>query len=90
MKQQNKISRYLNALQNPQLDKLAVVADIFSHLSYDELNVLNKRVPRLFQSLISLNYLKRQSYEKVFNSGYQFDKGDDVCEYIGTLAYIFE
>ena len=90
MKCQNKISRYLAALQNPHLDKLAVVADIFSHLSYDELHVFKKRVPRLFQSLINLNYLKRQSFDKVFNSGYQFDKGEDICEYIGMLAYIFE
>ena len=90
MKQQNKISRYLAALQNPQLDKLGVVSEIYSNLSYDELQVFKKRVPRLFQSLVSLTYLKRQSFEKVFNSGYQFDKGDDVREYVGMLAYIFE
>lgn len=90
MKQQNKISRYLAALQNPQLDKLGVVSEIYSNLSYDELHVFEKRVPRLFHGLIGLNYLKRQSFERVFNSGYQFDKGDDFCEYIGVLAYIFE
>ena len=90
MKQQNNITKYILELQNPKTDKLAVISDALCYLSYDELIVFNKRVPRLFHSLVKLNYLKRQSYGKVGNVGYTFGKGDDVCEYIGTLAYIFE
>ena len=90
MKQQNNITKYILELQNPKTDKLAVISDALCYLSYDELKVFNKRAPRLFHSLVKLNYLKRQSYGKVGNVGYTFGKGDDVCEYIGTLAYIFE
>lgn len=90
MKKNNKISNFISLFENPKSNKLAVVSNMLCQLSYDELNVLKKRVPHLFSSLVKVNYLKRQSFNKVASSGYHFVKEDDICEYFGTLAFIFE
>ncbi|MBR6068505.1 MAG: hypothetical protein IKP45_11985 [Bacteroidales bacterium] len=90
MKENNKISNYISLFKNTKSDKLAVVANMLCQLSYDELNVLKKKVPPLFSSLAKANYLKRQSFNKVAASGYYFEKKDDICEYFGTLAFLFE
>jgi hypothetical protein len=90
MKENKKISHYISLFENPKSNKLAVVSNMLCQLSYDELNVLKKRVPHLFSSLVKVNYLKRQSFNKVASSGYYFEKEDGICEYFGTLAFIFE
>ena len=90
MKENNKISNYISLFKDPKSDKLAVISNMLCQLSYDELNLLRRRVPHLFSSLVKVNYLKRQSFNKVASSGYYFEKKDDICEYFGTLAFIFE
>lgn len=90
MKENNKISNYISLLKNPKSDKLAVISNMLCQLTYDELNVLENKTPHLFSSLVKVNYLKRQSFKKVASSGFYFEKKDDICEYFGTLAYIFK
>ena len=85
-----KISNYLSLFQDAKIDKLAVVSDMFCQLSYDELCKIQKKVPRLFGGLVKANYLKRQSFSKVASSGCVFGRDNDISEYFGTLAYIFE
>lgn len=91
MEQKNSLlSKYISLFRDPKSNKLAIVSDMLTSLTYDELIALKKKTPQLFSSLVNVNYLRRQSYNKVTTSGYYFEKGDDICEYYGTLAYIFE
>ena len=91
MKQKNSLlSKYISLFRDPKSNKLAVVSDMLTNLTYDELVTLKKKTPQLFSSLVNVNYLRRQSFNKVTTSGYYFEKGDDIYEYYGTLAYIFE
>ncbi len=85
----SQISKYISSLKR-QPDKLAVISEMLSNLSYDELIEANKKIPKIFASLINLKYLRRRSFSKIASSGYYFEKGDNICEYIGVLAYIFE
>ena len=90
MKGNNQISKYISLLKDQRSNKLVVVSEMLSNLSYDELIEANRRTPKIFASLISLKYLRRSSFGKIASSGYYFEKGENICEYIGVLAYIFE
>lgn len=77
-------------LKDQRSNKLAIVSEMLSNLSYDELIEASKKTPKIFASLINLKYLRRSSFSKIASSGCYFEKGENVCEYIGVLAYIFE
>mgnify|MGYP003312344834 CR=1 FL=1 len=86
----DKLQKYISAFSNPKIEKLGLIANILSDLSYDELHKLKVRIPKMFSSIIEVKYLKRTSFEKVASSGYLIDKKGNIVEYLGVLAYIFE
>lgn len=86
----DKLKKYISDFSNPKIEKLGLIANILSDLSYDELHKLKIRTPKIFSSIIEVKYLKRLSFEKVASSGYLIDKKENIVEYIGVLAYIFE
>lgn len=86
----NNVSKYCKLLRSPSTNKLAIISDMLSELSYDELIAMAKRASKMYSSLVKVKYLKRQSYNKVASSGYYFGKEKDICGYFGTLAFIFE
>lgn len=90
MKGNHQISKYISLLKDQRSNKLAIVSEMLSNLSYDDLIEVNKRTPKIFSSLINFKYLRRSSFGNIASSGYYFEKGENICEYIGVLAYIFE
>lgn len=87
----NKVTKYLQLLRNPKINKVDLAVSILQELNYDELCSLRNRTPIVFKSIVTANYLKRNSFESIAKSGQNFSSVEkDYIEYIGTLAYIFE
>lgn len=85
-----RISKYIPLFNRTDINKIILISDILSKLTYDEIVLLKKKVPKLFHGLFKVKYLRRCSYSEVASSGSYIQKGDDIIEYFGTLAYIFE
>ncbi len=65
----NRISFYLSQLSNSRINKVLLINDALSNLTYDELQVFRKRVPSLFRSLLKNSYLRRKRFSDIFGSG---------------------
>ncbi len=82
----NRISFYLRQLSNSRINKVSLINEALSNLTYDELQVFKKKVPSLFGSLLKNPYLRRKRFSDIFGSG-KFLLGEFVDVY-GALAFI--
>ena len=81
-----KVTKWLGYLYNPRLNKKDVLARIFDECTYEELELIYKKSPTIFKGLLSLSYLKRNSYALIYNSGVQPFR--PIKDYIGLLVYV--
>lgn len=80
-------NKYIELLCDSQVDKMQLLRHMFSNNNYDELNKIADRAPSTFTGLLSLSFLRRNSYQSLHGRGFLLSKPYE--EYVGILAFIF-
>ena len=65
----SKVSTLISQLSNSKINKLNLIVEAFSTLTYDELKKFDSRIPQIFRGLLKIPYLKRKSFSDIFTSG---------------------
>lgn len=83
-----KVRKWLGYLNSPNVSKKGVLAGMLDECTFEELELIYKRSPQLFKGLLSLSYLKRNSYSQLYGNSIQPRRA--VKEYIGVLVYVIK
>ena len=84
----NKVTKWLSKLNNNSYNKKYVLTAILEDCNYEELELIYQRSPQLFKGLLSLSYLKRNSYSELFSNNIKPRR--DIKGFIGVVAYILK
>jgi hypothetical protein len=80
------INRYIEMFCKPKINKINLVAEVLSRFQYGELQTIQKRTPRMFQSLYKVPYLKRSSISDIFSIGKIL--WDNTVDVYGALTFV--
>ena len=83
-----KVKKWVDNLKSPNTNKKGVLAGMLDECTFEELELIYKRSPQLFKGLLSLSYLKRNSYAQLYGNSIQPRRG--VKDYIGILVYVIK
>lgn len=83
-----KVKKWVGYLNSPNTNKKGVLAGMLDECTFEELEMIYKRSPQLFKGLLSLSYLKRNSYSQLYGSSIQPRRA--VKDYIGVLVYVIK
>lgn len=81
-----KVNKWLNALNDNSYNKAAVLSAILEECTYEELEQIYKRSSSMLKGLLSLSFLKRKSYDQIFENNVRPRR--EFKEYIGVITYI--
>lgn len=81
-----KVNKWLNALNDNSYNKAAVLSPILEECTYEELEQIYKRSSSMLKGLLSLSFLKRKSYNQIFENNVRPRR--EFKEYIGVITYI--
>lgn len=79
--------KYIELLCDSQVDKMQLLRHMLLNNNFDELNKIADRAPSTFKGLLSLSFLRRNSYQSLNGRGFLLSKPYE--EYVGMLAFIF-
>ena len=85
---QKDISNYIKSLHNQRVDKISLIIQVLSCLSFEELQMFHSKMPRMFQGLLKVPYLKRKQYADIFKKGKILWK--DCVDVYGAIAFIIQ
>lgn len=83
-----KVKKWLGYLNRSDTNKKAVLAGMLDECTFEDMEIIYSRCPQIFKGLLSLSYLKRNSYAQVYGSNIQPRRA--VNEYIGLLVYVIK
>ena len=83
-----KVKKWVGYLNSQNINKKGVLAGMLNECTFEELEQIYKKSPQLFKGLLSLSYLKRNSYSQLYGSSIQPRRA--VKEYIGVLVYVIK
>lgn len=85
----NKIKKYISLFYNPKISKVILVGSIYHDCcNYEDLKKIDKKIPTALKGIFHLSYLKKKSYEDIFQTG--FPLKDEFLDNIGMLLFVFE
>lgn len=79
---------YLTQLSNHKVNKQSLMIEILSSFSYQELVSFKEKVPRVFQGILKMPYLKRKSFSDIFKTGKILWSGS--TDLYGSIAFIIQ
>lgn len=83
-----KVKKWLGYLNRSDTNKKAVLAGILDECAFEDLEAIYSRSPQIFKGLLSLSFLKRNSYAQVYGSNIQPRRS--INEYLGLLVYVIK
>ena len=85
---QQTISKYIYKLRDQHIDKISLITEMLSVLSFGELQNLRKHTPRMFHGLLKVPYLRRKQYADIFTKGRVLRK--DCVDIYGALTFVIQ
>lgn len=83
---QTKINYYLPFFSNTRVNKLDMMTEVLSVLSFDELQLFKRKTPVLSQGLLKIPYLKRKSFSEIFTKGRAL--WNETKDVYGAIAFV--
>lgn len=80
------INKYIALLSKPKINKLNLITEVLSELSFEELQSFKRKTPVLFQGLLKVSYLKRNSFADFFTKGRVL--WTNTTDIFGALTFI--
>ena len=82
----NKIAKYISILSNSRINKNALITEVLSRCTLQELETFGKRTPKIFHGLLRIPYLKRKQYSDIFETGRVLLR--DTVDIYGAIAFV--
>ena len=73
---------------NNKINKVSLIIEVLSRLSYKELLCFKRKIPSVFHSLLKVPYLRRKNFDDIFRTGKILYK--NPVDLYGTLAFIIQ
>ena len=83
-----KINSCLKLLNENSYNKKSLLASMLEYCTYEELEQIYKRCSGIYKGLLSLSYLKRQSYAQIYSNSIQPRRA--IKDYVGVLVYVIK
>lgn len=82
------ISFYIPLFSRPRVDKTALITEVLSKFEYKDLLRFKNMMPRVFQGLLKLPFLRRKSFGDIIRRGKPI--WADVKDVYGALTFIIQ